>query len=291
MVSRLLDSKGLFSACRHHLSRPAQRALQTALPARPCFCEGSAGTFLGLFQPGAGGVRSGSSGSQKRGGALCLLSLSPRKPVPGDRPVAWVLGAEGRGQGGQGGSSRCGELAGFWARTLMGSTDGWLGALDSLWLPVAAARSPPPSSPAVPQARDTGLGVLSGVPASSGGKRPHLPVRRLQPFEACSPRGAPLPPHPPAPCACRAQDDRLPRCCLCWRRGPRPETQRPRDTDRQQEGEGPGKKKGDSVSGVEEDRKDRETEEQQIQRRRGRDTVRERRGGGWRVERDLERDS
>lgn len=48
-VSRLLDSKGLFSACRHHLSHPAQLALQTALPARPCFCEGSAGTFFGAF--------------------------------------------------------------------------------------------------------------------------------------------------------------------------------------------------------------------------------------------------
>lgn len=62
-----------------------------------------------------------------------------------------------------------------------------------------------------------------------------------------APRGAPLC-SLPEPCASRAQDDRLPRCCLCWRHGPEardPETQRYREGVR--EGERPGKEKVDRV--------------------------------------------
>lgn len=51
MVSRLLDSKGLFSACPPHLTRPTQ--LCSPDHSGPCpaphFYEGFAGTFFGIF--------------------------------------------------------------------------------------------------------------------------------------------------------------------------------------------------------------------------------------------------
>lgn len=105
---------------------------------------------LGLFQSGADGVRSVNSGSEKWRGALCLPEFEPEEAqFQGTGLVAGVLGAEWWGWGwGRVEVPGVGSSPGFWARTLMGSTDVWLRALGLLWLPVAAASSPPTPSPA-----------------------------------------------------------------------------------------------------------------------------------------------
>lgn len=58
--SRLLDSKGLFSACLPHLTRPTQlySSDHSGLCPAPCFYENFAGLSLGFFQSGADGMRS-----------------------------------------------------------------------------------------------------------------------------------------------------------------------------------------------------------------------------------------
>lgn len=132
----------------------------------------------------------------------------------------------------------------------------------------------PPPQP-ISQARDTGPGWLFLVsPASAGQSDPTSPSRRLWQFSA-PPRGAPLC-SLPEPCACRAQDDRLPRCCLCWRHGPEardPETQRYR------KGVRPGKKEVDRVRGLW--RKTEKTGRQKTNRYKERKRHSERKKGRW----------
>lgn len=103
----------------------------------------------------------------------------------------------------------------------MGSTDVWLGALDLLWLHVAASGSPP-TLPLhhSPKAGAQAPGWLALVAPSSlwSDLSPPLQTWELQQFEAPSPqRYLSAPPGPP--CTSGARDDRLPRCCLCWRHG------------------------------------------------------------------------
>lgn len=126
-----------------------------------------------------------------------------------------------------------GACPGFGQRTLMGSTDVWLQALDLLRLCVAASGSPPAPAPQpISQARGTSSwgGPFLYLLPLRGQRCPHLPKHG-------NPSGLQSPPHraaslfPPSwpPCTSCAQDDRLPRCCLCWRHGTEardPETKR-----------------------------------------------------------------
>lgn len=168
-----------------------------------------------------------------------------------------------------------GSLPGFWARTLMGSTDVWLGALDLLRLRVAAelpSRPRPPNPSPKPRTQAAGVTLScisfpSIIPTSPNGKSNSLKPSPHRAASLLPPGGPPAPP--------------VPRMIVCpdvvyaGDSGQRPETKR--------YGRGVRERKGKMCQGNEGRQKRREREGPT-------DTEPEEWGGRWRDESETKRE-